>query len=309
MSSKRTPSMSAKPASNTLLLSMPGNEITAEALGALLGFASMPITVHTFPDGESLVTLPEGIADYNVVLVCTLDQPNAKLAPLLFAADAARQLGAKRVGLIAPYLAYMRQDMRFHSGEAISSRTFAATLSRYLDFLLTVDPHLHRVHMLGEIYAIPSRVITAAPAIVGWLHCHVTNPLLIGPDVESEQWTAAVAEGLSAPYVVLEKIRRGDSDVSVSLPDTRDLLDRTPVLLDDILSTGRTMIAAVTRIRESGLPAPICVCVHAVMAGDAYQALLAAGAAEVVSCNTISHASNAIDITPLLAQGLLPFCQ
>src|SRR3546814_1718571 len=74
----------------------------------------------------------------------SLDHPYAKVLPLLFAADTARDLGARRIVLVAPYLAYMRQDIRFHAGEAVTSRTFAAILSRHLDWLVTVDPHLHR---------------------------------------------------------------------------------------------------------------------------------------------------------------------
>lgn len=291
-----------------VLLTLPGNEAQGETLAALLACPTAPVLLHSFPDGETLVTVPEGLQDRCVILVCTLDHPDSKLAPLLFAADAARDLGARKVGLVAPYLAYMRQDIRFAPGQAISSRTFASVLSRHIDFLATVDPHLHRNHALDPLFQLPCAAVAAAPAIADWIAQAVPKPLLIGPDSESEQWIAAVAQRLGAPYLVLEKTRRGDHDVSVSEIDAGAWAQHTPVLLDDILSTARTMIAAVQRLREAGLAAPICIAVHPILSGDALPALMAAGAARVVSCNTISHSSNAIDVMPLIAAALPQYC-
>ena len=221
---------------------------------------------------------------------------------LLFAAQAARDLGASQVGLVAPYLAYMRQDTRFNDGEAVTSRYFARFLSSAVDWLVTVDPHLHRYHALDEIYAVPGDVVHAAPALAIWIREHVERPLLIGPDEESEQWVASVAREAQAPHLVLHKTRHGDREVEIELPDVARFADRTPVLVDDIISTGRTMAETVIRLRRSAIAAaPICIGVHAVFAGDAYEALSAAGAGRIVTTNAIRHASNAIDIDPLLA--------
>ncbi|GAB3254077.1 ribose-phosphate pyrophosphokinase [Chitinimonas naiadis] len=289
-----------------VLLTFPGNEVTGAALAMRWGALVQPVKLHRFPDGETLVTVPTDLDGRSVVLVCSLDRPDAKLAPLLFAADAARELGAWQVGLVAPYLAYMRQDVRFEPGQAISSRTFGRVLSQQFDFMMTVDPHLHRYADLGEIYNIPTYKVTAAPAIADWIKAKIERPLLVGPDSESEQWTAAVADRLDAPYIVLDKIRHGDREVEVSVPNIDAWRDHTPVLLDDILSTARTMIAAVVRLRQTGLPPPICIAVHPILTGDALADLQAAGAARIVSCNTISHPTNAIDVTPLLADALWP---
>jgi ribose-phosphate pyrophosphokinase len=128
---------------------------------------------------------------------------------------------------------------------------------------------------------------------------------VIGPDGESEQWAAEVARGAGAPWLVLEKTRRGDRDVTVSVPDAGRLGGRTPVLVDDIISTARTMIAAVAHlVRLGSTPPPVCVGVHAVFAGDAQAELQAAGAARIVTTNTIAHPTNAIDIVPAIAAAL-----
>ena len=259
-----------------LVFHLPGDEIFADRLVRALQSERAALALHRFPDGESLVRLDADVSGRVVVLACSLARPDEKTLPLLFAADAARDLGASRVLLAAPYLAYLRQDRRFHAGEALTSRTYAALLSAAFDGLVTADPHLHRYHALGEIYRIPTRVVHTAPLIARWVSAHVERPLLIGPDSESEQWVAKVAAGAGAPWTVLQKIRRGDRDVEVSLPDVSAWRDRQPVLVDDIVSSARTMIQAVASIRRVGLPAPLCIGVHALFAPGAYEELLAA---------------------------------
>lgn len=287
-----------------LVFQLPGDETFAERLARALRSDRAALALHRFPDGESLVRLDADVTGRTVVLACSLARPDEKTLPLLFAADAARDLGASRVLLAAPYLAYLRQDRRFHAGEAVTSRTYAALLSAAFDGLVTADPHLHRYHALGEIYRIPTRVVHTAPLIARWVSAHVERPLLIGPDSESEQWVAQVAAGAGAPWTVLQKIRRGDRDVEVSLPDVSAWRDRQPVLVDDIVSSARTMIQAVTGLRRAGLAAPLCIGVHALFAPGAYEELLAAGPGRVLTCDTVPHASNEISVVEPIAQAL-----
>jgi ribose-phosphate pyrophosphokinase len=287
-----------------LVFHLPGDEIFADRLVRALQSERAALALHRFPDGESLVRLDADVSGRVVVLACSLARPDEKTLPLLFASDAARDLGASRVLLAAPYLAYLRQDRRFHAGEAVTSRTYAALLSAAFDGLVTADPHLHRYHALGEIYRIPTRVVHTAPLIARWVSAHVERPLLIGPDSESEQWVAQVAAGAGAPWTVLQKIRRGDRDVEVSLPDVSAWRDRQPVLVDDIVSSARTMIQAVASIRRVGLPAPLCIGVHALFAPGAYEELLAARPGRVLTCDTMPHASNEISVVEPIAQAL-----
>ena len=260
------------------------------------------LEIRSFPDGESYVRALDDCEGRVVTLACSLDRPNAKILPLLLAAETLRDLGAAQVGLAAPYLAYMRQDTRFKVGEGITSRYFADLLSRHFDWLATVDPHLHRFHAMDEIYRVPARVVHAAPTLAQWIRQHVEQPVLIGPDSESRQWVSEVAAGAGAPFLILDKQRSGDRDVRVSVPDLARHMDRVPVIIDDIVSTGRTAIAAVSHLATLGAPPPLCAFVHAVFADDAEAMLKAAGASRVVSCNTIEHPSNAMDMLAPLAQ-------
>lgn len=288
----------------SLLVPLPGNEEVARDLAEALGIAIAPIIARKFPDGETYLRFEKPLATSSIALVCTLDRPDDKFLRLLFAAAVARELGATKVGLVAPYLAYMRQDRRFHPGEAVTSTYFAKLLSANVDWLVTVDPHLHRHSSLGEIYSIPTHVVHAAPLMSDWIRHSVQDPLLIGPDSESEQWVSEIAREANVPYIVLQKIRRGDRDVEVSVPDVDRWRDRLPILVDDIISTGRTMAHTIGRLREAGMRPPICLAVHGLFAANAYAELLGAGAAGVVTTNTVAHSSNGIDVTKLLSNGI-----
>lgn len=287
-----------------LILAHPEATRLTAALCSRLDAELGELQLRRFPDGESFVRVLSPVQGRDVILAWPLDHPDAHSVALYLLACALREQGAARIILAAPYLAYMRQDFAFHPGEAVSARHYARWLSSFLDGLVTLDPHLHRIHHLDEVYSIPSRVVAAAPALAEWIAGHVDKPLLIGPDEESEQWVADVATRVGAPHRVLSKERRGDREVEVSVPDVAAHLDCTPVLVDDIISTGRTMLAALHHLREAGLRPALCVGVHALFAGDAYQALLAARPADIVTCNTIAHPSNRIDIAALLADGV-----
>jgi len=286
---------------SAVVFAFPGCERLASVVAGRLSASRGELVLHRFPDEESYVRLSTPVDGCAVVLACSLDRADAKLLPLAFTAGAARELGATSVGIVAPYLGYLRQDARFRAGEAITSATFAKIVSEFADWLVTVDPHLHRYRGLEEIYALRASVIRSAPAIARWVRDNVPEPMIVGPDAESEQWAAEIARRAGAPCAVLDKIRRGDFEVEVSIPTIGDLGSRTAVLVDDIISSGRTMIAAVRALLRSGARAPVCVGVHAVFAGDAYDALAASGAARIVTCNTIAHPSNAIDLNDAVA--------
>jgi len=289
-----------------LTIAMPNNGGMARNLAQEIGTEIGQLELREFPDGETYLRFLTDLTGRNVILVCTLDRPNDKILRLLFAAATARELGATKVGLVAPYLAYMRQDRRFKPGEAVTSWQVAQLLSDSFDWLVTVDPHLHRYGSLSEIYRVPTRVVHAAPLISEWIKANVPNPLIIGPDSESEQWVAAVAQDAGAPYTVLDKIRRGDRDVQITVRNLDPLQGRTPVLVDDIISSGRTMIEAVRLIVSFSTSVPVCIAVHGLFADDAAESLAGAGA-RVISCDTVPHQSNRIGVAMLLAGAVREF--
>ena len=285
-----------------VVLPMPGNEKFASLLAARLGAEFGAIETRRFPDQEAYVRVASEVAGKRVDIVCTLARPDPQFLSLIFAAGAARELGAESVHLIAPYLAYMRQDKSFHAGEAISSTHFARLLSGAFDSLVTIDPHLHRRSSLSEIFTIPTRVEHAAPLLARWIKEHVSDALVIGPDSESEQWVAAVAATAGVPHVVLSKERFGDRDIRIAAPDLTAWSGRRPVLIDDIVSSGKTMIEAAKLAPQQGLKRPICLVVHALFADASFDELsrLSDG---IASTDTVSHPSNVMSVVDLIARG------
>jgi ribose-phosphate pyrophosphokinase len=288
-----------------LMLPMPGNEAMAAAIAACLPGELGKLETRRFPDGEIYMRIPGDVQGRDVYIVCTLADPDPQFLGLAFAAATARELGVRSINLVTPYLAYMRQDIRFRPGEAVSSRHFAQLLSGLFDRVITIDPHLHRIADLAEIFTRPTRVLQAAPLLGEWVKAHVSNPLLIGPDSESEQWVTAVGAHARAPHVVLAKQRLGDRDVKIAVPDLSRWQGRTPVLVDDMISSGNTMLVAAAQLAKLGFARPICLTVHALFADDAYARLMAVSQA-VVSTDTIRHDSNGIFVARLLATGISP---
>ncbi|MCB4457864.1 ribose-phosphate diphosphokinase [Leisingera sp. McT4-56] len=276
---------------------MPMGARLAQSVGARI----VPIGWRHFPDGESLITVEGDVAGCDLAILCTLRDPDRHLLPLRFAAATAREMGAARIGLIAPYLGYMRQDRRFAAGQAVSAPLFAACLEESFDWLITADPHLHRIQDLAELFSVPTRRVATAPALADWIARNVADPVLIGPDEESRQWVAEVAAQAGCRFEVFRKHRSGDHQVEISAPSRVALTAGTPVILDDIASSGGTLVRTIEQLPPVRESPPICVVIHAVFADGAYARVLAAGARRIVSTDSIPHESNGISIASLLA--------
>jgi ribose-phosphate pyrophosphokinase len=261
------------------------------------------IECRRFPDGESLVRLPEKLPPH-VAIVRSLDRPNEKLVELLLAAEAARGLGALRVSLVAPYLCYMRQDMAFRPGEAVSQRIIGKLLAAHFDDVVTVDAHLHRIDRLDA--AIPAERavnVSAARSIGTFLRQRSDAPVIVGPDSESAQWVEAVAQTAGTDCVVGTKHRRGDREVDVALP-AHDYRGRHAIIVDDIASTGRSVLTAARVLYELGVDAVDALVTHAIFAEDALEALHRGGIGNVWSTDSITHATNAVPLAPVLARAM-----
>jgi ribose-phosphate pyrophosphokinase len=278
-----------------LLLAFDDERHLAEPLAAALGVPLHWIERHRFPDGESRLRLPATLPP-RVALLRGLQRPNDKLAELMIVAPAARELGARQLTLVCPYLAYMRQDMAFQPGEAVSQRHVGRALAGWFDGVITVDPHLHRVASMDE-------VLSAAPLLGAWAARHASRPILLGPDEEAAPWvrSAALAQGLEHGTCI--KQRSGDRDVRVALPE-RSFQGREVVLIDDVASTGRTLAVTAAALLQRGAAAVDVAVTHALFVDDAIAQLAAAGVRHVWSSDSVTHASNVVSLVPLLAAAL-----
>ena len=268
--------------------------------------AGLPLALigrHRFPDGELRLRLPDPLPS-RVVIWRGLQQPNEKLVELLLVARTARALGAHQLVLVTPYLAYMRQDMAFNPGEAVSQRIVGAFLADLFDAVITVDPHLHRVASLHE--AVPVReaiVLSGAPLLADFIATRRSDVVLIGPDEESLQWVAQAAQRHGWTHAVCHKTRHGDRAVDIELPDV-PLAGRAVVLMDDVASSGHTAAQATRGLLKAGAASVDVAVTHALFAGGAVELLRDAGVEHIWSTDAIAHASNAVSIVPAVTAEL-----
>jgi ribose-phosphate pyrophosphokinase len=288
------------------ILSFPDYDAPARRLAQELNAPCAAVDLHYFPDGESLIRLPLPLPLDETVIVCrSLNRPNGKLVELMLTAATARSHGVRRLVLVAPYLCYQRQDTAFRAGESVSQQIVGAFLARYFDELITVDPHLHRVASIEE--SVPCRravSCTAAPLIASFLRGRSNNPLLVGPDSESRQWVGAIAGGQNLDYVVASKSRHGDRKVEIEFP-AFEYAGRDVVLIDDVVSTGCTLATAARHLRRAGVRSVDCLVTHCLLTPEAETALREAGIEWIWSTDSIEHASNVIELAPLLAEAVV----
>lgn len=284
------------------LLGFPECAGQAARLAGELGIPQDAVSLHHFPDGESLVRV-DTVPDVAIVYR-SLDHPNAKLVELVLAASALRENGARRVILVAPYLAYMRQDMAFQPGQAVSQQVIGKLLGEHFDALLTVDPHLHRIHSLDEVMPGTEAVsITAGPVLAQAIKADV-NPVLVGPDGESRQWVETIAAPMGLDVLVGAKERKGDRDVAITFDGLGKVAGRGVVLVDDVISSGATLAVAARILRQAGATSVEALATHCLASDAELWALQEAGIERVRSTDSIPGPTATIPLAALLADAI-----
>ena len=271
----------------------------SQRLAQALGVSHETVTVRAFPDGESLVSVAPSPAI--ALLYCSLDHPNEKLVEILLAASALRDNGATKVVLVAPYLAYMRQDIAFHPGEAVSQRVVGKIIADGVDAVLTLDPHLHRTHSLAAILpGIEAVSVSAAPILAAAL-ANRDDPLLVGPDGEARQWVERIARREGLEFILGRKRRIGDREVELTMPDVERAHGRIAVLVDDLISTGGTLKIAARLLIEAGASKVEALATHC-LAGEAdVKQLQAAGIASIRATDSVESPVGTLPCATLLA--------
>jgi len=262
------------------------------------------LEVTHFPDSEIKLRFKASIKKKRVVLVQSFyGNINDCVIEALFAAETAADLGAKRITLVAPYFPYLRQDKRFNPGECISLKTIAKNVNEDFDEVFIIDPHLHREKTLKHIFKIKSHKLTANPLIVDYIRKKIKNPLIIGPDWESYKWAQKVAEQIGCDFAIMKKERCSARKVKVKLNKKIDLNSKNLIFIDDMISTGHTLLEAIKAMRKLGAKKVTCFAVHGILVENALQKLKKAGA-EVITTNTIPNKAAKIDVSGLIAEKL-----
>ena len=284
---------------------LPSSIRDAAALAGRLGVPFHEIAIHPFPDGEIRVTV--GPAAATTLIYASFDHPNDKLIALMFAAEALRRGGARRLVLVAPYLCYMRQDTAFIEGEAISQKVVGPLLARCFDRVVTVDAHLHRTPDIASVFpGIQSENLSAMPAISDALREIGIDPatVVVGPDAESLPWVRDLAARLGLSHTVATKTRRGDRSVAIEFQDQACIAGRPALIVDDIVSSGGTMVACARALNAAGATAIDVVVTHALFPEAAHHEMISAGIRSIRSTRSVPHFINAIALDELFMHAL-----
>ncbi len=288
---------------NAAVHSFDSDKEPATRLAGELSIEHHPIARHRFPDGESLVRVATNIPP-TALLHCSLHDPNAKLVEILLAASALRDNGAERVILVAPYLGYMRQDIAFHPGEAISQRVIGRLIADIFDACVTVDTHLHRIDDLGEIMpGIPAINLYGTMALSDALDTSL-DPLIVGPDIESRQWVEAIAGHRGCDFLIGQKVRHGDREVEIQFDPVEKAKGRHVMLVDDMISSGTTLVVAAKLLRAAGAASIEAMATHCLSSPDDLSALREAGIARVIATDSVPGPTASISLAATLAAGI-----
>ena len=262
------------------------------------------LEVTHFPDSEIKLKYNVSVKGKTVVLVQSFyGNVNDCVIETLFAAETARDLGAKKVILVAPYFPYLRQDKRFNPGECVSLRTIAKNIDEDFDEVYIIDPHLHRERTLKHIFKIKSCKLTANGLIEDYIKKKIKNPVIIGPDWESYKWAQKVAEKIGCDFAIMEKKRYSARKVEVKLHKKINIKDKNLVFIDDMISTGNTLLRAIKAMRKLGAKKVTCFAVHGILVENALEKLRKAGAT-VITSNTIPNKAAKIDVAGLISKSL-----
>ena len=276
----------------------------AQKIAKKLKASFSELRVKSFPDGETNLRFMKDVKGKEVVLVQSFyGNINDLIIEIFFAAETARDLGAKKVILAAPYFPYFRQDKRFKTGQCVSIEIMAGFVNKYFDGILVIDPHLHREKNLSELFNIRHEKLTANYYIGRWIKKNIRNPLIVGPDWESYKWAQRVAEEIGCDYVIMEKKRFSGRDVKVTLNKKVNFKGKNVILVDDMISTGNTIIEAAKNFRKMGVKKFNCVAVHGIFVEKALERLKKNGI-NVITTNTIPSRVSKIDISDLITEGI-----
>jgi ribose-phosphate pyrophosphokinase len=287
------------------IISGPASKTLAEAVSVQSGIPNVQVVSRGFPDGESYVRLDGDIAGEEVAIVQTTCPPmqDGRLFQLAFLADSAKRAGAVKVTAIVPYLAYARQDKMFLAGEGISVETIARMLkSAGIDELLTVN--IHSEHSLAQ-FPFPAKTVSAIPLIADYfVKKGHKGAYALSPD-KGAMYIAQQAQAvLDGDVGHLNKTRDRYTGQTIQTAEGLNVNGQTVIILDDIISTGGTIVGAAKILREQGAAHVFCGCVHGLLIGDAEKRILDAGVEEIVGTDSVPGAASKVSLAPLISQVL-----
>lgn len=284
-----------------LIASFPETKHIARSVARSLHAAYTEIFVEDFPDSEFHLALKKNPKNKTVVILGSLSRnPDDKLIEAILAGGIARDYGAKKVILMATYFPYLRQDRHFFKYDSFSSKHIMKLMGNF-DHIITIDPHLHRITRMSG-FSPKAESITTNALIARYIKRRFKNDFtIVGPDEESAQWSAQIARMLKQDVVVLKKTRFSSTKIAV-VQNASQTFRKNVIIIDDIISTGKTLVGALALAKRQGARHLVCIGIHGLLVNHAD--VLITKHAELVTTNTIPNQYARIDIAPIVVDAL-----
>lgn len=251
--------------------------------------------IHRFPDGELYVRIKEDIKKHEIAIIQTT-YPDQNIIELFLLLDACKRAKAKKITVIIPYYGYARQDQQFKTGEPISAEALATLICINADEAITIDPHKEYIK---DFFSIPTKSVSAVPALASYLK-NKNVDVVLAPDKGALKRAEHAAKILNCDVDYLEKTRVDGNTISIK-PKQLEVNDKTVAIIDDIISTGGTMAAAITELKKQKAAKVYVACTHGLFAGTAIEKLTKAQCDEIISTDTIKSVYSKVNIAPVLA--------
>ena len=274
-----------------------------------LGETLCPLETKKFPDGERYVRI-KGEVEKNVTVIQSTGFPqDENLIELLFILRTLKDLGAEHIKVVVPYLGYGRQELRFKDGEAISAQLVSNLIEESgADEFISINLHEDSVR---DFFNIPTANLSAMAPIAEYIADKVENPIIIAPDKGALGFAEEIAEILGCNCTYMSKVRLGPDKVETRIVDVQcdfDNIDsvagKEAVIIDDIIATGGTIVNAIGILKEHGAKSVDVCCVHPVLVNDAVLKIMAAGARDLSSTDTLKSDVSSISVAKLIADAL-----
>ncbi|MGB3908558.1 MAG: ribose-phosphate diphosphokinase [Methanomethylovorans sp.] len=253
---------------------------------------------NRFPDGEIYTRIMEEPMDEVTIIQSTAT--DSDLMTLLLMIDACED--AQVVNVVIPYMGYARQDKKFKSGEPISARAIARSISA--DRIFTVN--IHKPSIL-DYFNSDAFDLDASDTIGKYISSlHLNDPLIVAPDAGAMNLAENIANKMDIQYDHLEKTRLSGDTVVIKTKNM-DVCGRDIVLVDDMIATGGTMAESIKLLKNQGASNVYLTCVHPVLAKNAVLRLFNAGVRDIIATDTLEKAQSSVSVAPLIASSIKNF--
>jgi ribose-phosphate pyrophosphokinase len=260
-----------------------------------------PIETHKFPDGERYLRIKGEVKDGVVVVQSTGYPQDENLMELFLILKTLKGMEVDDVKVVIPYFGYGRQEKRFKSGEAVSA-TIIADLIQYAGASEIFSVNLHE-DGICNLFDIPAYNLSAMPLVADYIKDKLENPLIIAPDRGALGFAEEIARKLCCDYDHLEKTRISPDEVQTK-PKNLNIEGFDAVIIDDIISTGGTIVNAANILNRGGANKVVVACVHPVMVEDALLKIFASGVDDVIGTDTLGSDVSVLSVAPLVAEAL-----